>query len=93
MTLWKFYCMEDTYPGMWPRWFLHQCVGVAVSPVDAAACWSARSISLPQYAPRMAAGHLFPECPFACFPDRARAPLPAASRPPRHVCAAAFRGT
>jgi Endonuclease NucS len=28
MTLWKFYCMEDTYPGMWPRWFLHQCVGV-----------------------------------------------------------------
>ena len=20
--------MEDTYPGMWPRWFLHQCVGV-----------------------------------------------------------------
>lgn len=28
MTLWKFYCMENTYPGMWPRWFLHQCVGV-----------------------------------------------------------------
>lgn len=28
MTLWKFYCMEDTYPGMWPRWFLHRCVGV-----------------------------------------------------------------
>ncbi len=28
MTLWKFYCMEDTYPGMWPRWFLNQCVGV-----------------------------------------------------------------
>lgn len=28
MNLWKFYCMEDTYPGMWPRWFLHQCVGV-----------------------------------------------------------------
>src|SRR5439155_24467162 len=28
MTLWKFYCMEDAYPGMWPRWFLNQCVGV-----------------------------------------------------------------
>ena len=28
MTLWKFHCMEDGYPGMWPRWFLHQCVGV-----------------------------------------------------------------
>jgi hypothetical protein len=28
MTLWKFYCMEDTYPGMWPRWFLNQRVAV-----------------------------------------------------------------
>jgi hypothetical protein len=28
MILWKFHCMEDTYPGMWPRWFLNQCVGV-----------------------------------------------------------------
>jgi hypothetical protein len=28
MTLWKFYCEEDKYPGMWPRWFLNQCVGV-----------------------------------------------------------------
>jgi len=28
VTLWKFYCMEDVYPGMWPRWFLNQCVAV-----------------------------------------------------------------
>jgi Domain of unknown function DUF83 len=30
--------MEDTYPGMWPRWFLHQCVGVG--------WWSGRGFSL-----------------------------------------------
>ena len=28
MTLWKFYCEENKFPGMWPRWFLNQCVGV-----------------------------------------------------------------
>lgn len=28
MTLWKFYCEEDSHPGMWQRWFLNQCVGV-----------------------------------------------------------------
>lgn len=28
MALWKFYCTEDKYPGMWSRWFLNQCVGV-----------------------------------------------------------------
>ncbi|HXP29967.1 MAG TPA: hypothetical protein VN832_02675 [Stellaceae bacterium] len=28
MTLWKINCMEDEYPGMWQRWFLHQCVAV-----------------------------------------------------------------
>src|ERR1700691_2452123 len=28
MTLWKFFCEEASYPGMWQRWFLNQCVGV-----------------------------------------------------------------
>ena len=26
--LWKINCMEDTYPGMWQRWFKNQCVAV-----------------------------------------------------------------
>ncbi|MGH6846836.1 MAG: hypothetical protein ACREC0_05195 [Methylocella sp.] len=26
MTLWKINCMERDYPGMWQRWFVHQCV-------------------------------------------------------------------
>ena len=26
--LWKIYCKEDKYPGMWQRWFKNQCVGV-----------------------------------------------------------------
>jgi len=28
MTLWKINCMEDRYPGMWHRWYRHQCVAV-----------------------------------------------------------------
>jgi len=28
MTLWKINCMEDGYPGMWHRWYRHQCVAV-----------------------------------------------------------------
>jgi len=28
MTLWKNNCMEDRYPGMWQRWYRHQCVAV-----------------------------------------------------------------
>jgi hypothetical protein len=28
MAFWKINCMENDYPGMWQRWFLHQCVGV-----------------------------------------------------------------
>jgi hypothetical protein len=28
VTLWKINCMEDRYPGMWQRWFRHQCVAV-----------------------------------------------------------------
>jgi len=28
VRLWKINCMEDRYPGMWQRWFKHQCVGV-----------------------------------------------------------------
>lgn len=32
MTLWKFHCKEETYPGMWQRWFLNQCVGVGWPP-------------------------------------------------------------
>ncbi len=27
-TLWKITCKEDTYPGMWQRWFKNQCVAV-----------------------------------------------------------------
>src|SRR5438093_3420709 len=26
--LWKIYCMEDSYPGMWQRWFVNQCAAV-----------------------------------------------------------------
>jgi hypothetical protein len=26
--LWKVACQEDVYPGMWQRWFKHQCVAV-----------------------------------------------------------------
>jgi hypothetical protein len=28
MKLWKIACKEDKYPGMWQRWYKHQCVGV-----------------------------------------------------------------
>lgn len=28
MALWKINCMENRYPGMWQRWFRHQCVAV-----------------------------------------------------------------
>lgn len=28
MRLWKINCMEDRYPGMWQRWYRHQCVAV-----------------------------------------------------------------
>lgn len=28
MNIWKVNCMEDTYPGMWQRWFRNQCVAV-----------------------------------------------------------------
>lgn len=28
MGLWKINCMEDRYPGMWQRWYRHQCVAV-----------------------------------------------------------------
>jgi hypothetical protein len=28
MKIWKINCMEDSYPGMWQRWFRHQCVAV-----------------------------------------------------------------
>ena len=27
-TLWRIYCMEDEYPGMWQHWFKEQCVAV-----------------------------------------------------------------
>jgi hypothetical protein len=32
MTLWKVYCEEEKYPGMWQRWFLEQCVGIGWPP-------------------------------------------------------------
>lgn len=28
MRLWKINCMEDSFPGMWQRWFRNQCVAV-----------------------------------------------------------------
>jgi hypothetical protein len=28
MTLWKINCMEDSFPGMWQRWYRSQCVAV-----------------------------------------------------------------
>lgn len=34
MTLWKVSCLEDRYPGMWQRWFRHQCVGIGWPPSD-----------------------------------------------------------
>lgn len=34
MTLWKVSCLEDEFPGMWPRWFRNQCVGIGWPPAD-----------------------------------------------------------
>ena len=34
MTIWKFYCMEDKYPGLWQRWYRNQCVAVGWPPAD-----------------------------------------------------------
>ncbi len=34
MTLWKVSCLENEYPGMWQRWFRHQCVGIGWPPAD-----------------------------------------------------------
>ena len=32
MTFWKVSCLENQYPGMWQRWFRHQCVGIGWPP-------------------------------------------------------------
>jgi hypothetical protein len=32
MALWKVSCLENRYPGMWQRWFGHQCVGIGWPP-------------------------------------------------------------
>lgn len=32
MAFWKIYCEEDTYPGLWQRWFQEQCVAVGWAP-------------------------------------------------------------
>jgi len=34
MALWKVSCLENEYPGMWQRWFRHQCVGIGWPPAD-----------------------------------------------------------
>ena len=34
MVLWKVSCLENEYPGMWQRWFRHQCVGIGWPPAD-----------------------------------------------------------
>jgi hypothetical protein len=37
-TLWKLYCPEDEYPGLWRLWFTNQCVAVNFPP----SYWTAR---------------------------------------------------
>ncbi len=32
MVLWKVNCLENEFPGMWQRWFLHQSVGIGWPP-------------------------------------------------------------
>jgi hypothetical protein len=32
MKLWRITCQEDKYPGMWQRWYKHQCVAVGWPP-------------------------------------------------------------
>ena len=32
MTLWKVYCMEDEFPGLWHRLYRHQCVAIGWPP-------------------------------------------------------------
>lgn len=32
MALWKVHCLEDYYPGMWHRWYRHQCVAIGWPP-------------------------------------------------------------
>jgi len=32
VALWKVTCLEDQFPGMWQRWFRHQCVGIGWPP-------------------------------------------------------------
>jgi hypothetical protein len=32
MALWKVTCQENKFPGMWQRWFRHQCVGIGWPP-------------------------------------------------------------
>jgi len=34
MALWKITCLENRFPGMWQRWFLHQAVGIGWPPED-----------------------------------------------------------
>lgn len=34
MALWKVNCMENRFPGMWQRWYRHQCVGIGWPPKD-----------------------------------------------------------
>ena len=33
MVLWKVSCLENKFPGMWQRWFKHQCVGIGWPPM------------------------------------------------------------
>src|SRR2546427_11784456 len=32
MKLWKVFCMEDDFPGLWRQWYKNQCVAVGWSP-------------------------------------------------------------
>jgi hypothetical protein len=32
MTLWKVYCVEDRFPGLWHRLYRYQCVAVGWPP-------------------------------------------------------------
>jgi hypothetical protein len=32
MTLWRFHCQDDGWPGLWHQWYRHQCVAVGWPP-------------------------------------------------------------
>src|SRR2546423_11302041 len=53
MANWKIYCMEDSHPGLWQRWFVNQCAAVGWGPdwgfrlkgKPSTGSWAARHVS------------------------------------------------